>query len=104
MDFRIIVLPSDECDLAEHFETIARDTFERACEWIDTAWTKVFSLSEMPSRFAAIDESLELGETLPSLLHYSHRIIYKVDESSKTVEIVRVWHQARSALRQTDLN
>ena len=104
MDFRIIVLPSAESDLAEHFETIARDSFERACQWIDTAWSKIFSLREMPNRFAIIDESQELGEPLRSILHHSHRIIYKVDESTQTIAIVRVWHQARSALRNSDLN
>ena len=104
MDFRIIVDPSAESDLADHFEIIAKDSFDHACHWVETAWTKIFSLREMPTRFALIDESRVLGEPLRSILHYSHRIVYKVDKASNTVEILRVWHQARRDIRPSDLN
>ena len=103
MAFRIIVMPSAYVDLDEHAERIAEDSPENASKWLAVAWRKIFSLQEMPHRFAMIEESAELGVELRSVIHHSHRIIYRIDDDRMIVEIIRVYHGARKPLTQEDI-
>ena len=50
-----------------------------------------------------IDEATDIGSDVREVLHYSHRIVYRVKKSKRTVEILRVWYSARRTLRATDL-
>ena len=83
---------------------IARNSKRHAREWLAGAWEKIFSLADSPQRFAVISEAEELGAELRDLLHFSHRIIYRVRETDQTVEILRVYHAARRPLSGDDFD
>jgi len=66
-------------------------------------WETVGRLEELPFRFAIIPEVKSAGVPCRSCFYHSHRIIYRVDESSKTIYILRVYHSAREPLKEDDL-
>jgi len=103
MAFEIKVMPSAEADLADYFDYIAADSRRRAEDWFFAAWEKILSLNENPNRFAVIPESEELGLDLRHIIHYSHRIVFRVKETEGSVEVIRVYHGARKPLTPPDL-
>lgn len=103
MAYKIVVTPSATADLDAHTRLIAADSKAQARKWLREAWDQIFSLSTMPERFPVIDESADIGTDVREVLHYSHRIIYRVKKPKRTVEILRVWHSARRPLGPTDL-
>jgi hypothetical protein len=56
--------------LDEHTAYIAADSRNHAREWLAEAWEKIFSLSNLPKRFAVIPESEELGIELRDMHHF----------------------------------
>ena len=96
-------MPRAEADLDEYAAYIARDSVERAIHWLETARDVIRSLDEYPKRFSVIPESEDLGVELRDVIHYSHRIIYRVRDSKNTVEILRVYHGSRKRLTENDL-
>lgn len=98
MIFEVRLSSSAELDLEEVIEFIARDSKIRAKKWMVEFQGKVESLCEFPLRHMLIPESHEMALPLRSLNHYSHRVIYLVDEERKFVEIVRIYHGARKPL------
>jgi toxin ParE1/3/4 len=103
MTYKVIITPLAESDLEDYTDFIAQDSPERAQKWLREAWQLIFSLQELPNRFEQIPEAEELGEPLRDALHYSHRIVYRIDEQNRTVEIIRVWHSARSTLTSQNI-
>jgi plasmid stabilization system protein ParE len=103
MAFKVIVMPSAVGDLEHHADLIAADSATHSSRWLREAWELIFSLSEMPKRFAPIPESEEIGSELRSVMHYSHRIVYRVKDAEGVVEILRVWYGSRDVIGGEDL-
>lgn len=61
------------------------------------------SLRKMPAQFAIIPGAEELGQPYRDALVHSHRVIYRIDETSATVYIVRVYRGARRPLVRGDI-
>lgn len=97
-------MPSAQRDLEEYAAVVAIDSQDRASKWLQEAWEKIFSLSDMPKRFSNVPESNALVGDVRDMLHYSHRIVYRVKESEQVVEILRVWHGARRGLDEIDVD
>ena len=104
MAYRVLVMPSAHLDLEESFSFIEADSPERARRWLSGVWECIFSLADMPGRFAIIDEAEELGGVIRDVVYHSHRVVYRVVETEKSVEILRVWHGARARLSHTDIS
>lgn len=103
MAYQIVVMPLAVADLEASTRLIAKDSKAQARKWLRDAWDQIFSLATMPERFPVIDESAEIGTDVREVLHHSHRIIYRVKKSERTIEILRVWHSARRPLGSSDL-
>lgn len=98
MTYRIEISDPAAADIDEAARFIAEDSTTQAAKWIQELTETILSLSEIPERFPLILEAPELGRPYRAARHYSHRIIYRIDESSETVFVVRVRHQARKPL------
>lgn len=57
-------------------------------------YDRVYSLRSMPHRFGRIREGEAFGQDLRELLHFSHRIIFAVDEERSLVSVHAVRHAA----------
>ena len=103
MAYRIEVTRRAEADALEAADTIARDSIPAAARWFQGLERVFASLAESPSGFSTIAESPVLEHTYRSVRHYSHRVVFRVDEEARTVFIVRVYHGARRPLIDEDL-
>ena len=103
MAFKIQIVAAAERDIDQAMAFIHNSSPVAAQKWLETLLTKMEGLAEMPSRFAFIAEADELKKPLRGFVHHSHRIVYEVDDATKTVSIVRVYHSARAPLQIEDL-
>ena len=98
MAFEVKVTEPAERDIGEASAFIALDSPSSAQKWSQELWHLIFSLREMPGRFPVIPEAEALGFPYRAALHFSHRVIFRIEEASKTVFVVRVYHGARQPL------
>lgn len=103
MAYRVEVTEPAEEDIDETVAYMAKDSFEAALRWHDGLWQLIFSLSDAPTRFSLIEEAEELGFPYRSAIHYSHRVIFRIDDALSTVYVVRVYHGARHPLTRRDI-
>ncbi len=76
---------------------------DQARKWKNGLLEVLDSLTRMPARYAVAPESEELGAQIRHLPYFSHRILFRVQEASRTVQVLRIYHAARTPLRLDDL-
>ena len=82
-------------DLAQLFEDIhARDS-RRALAWYDGLKEAILSLREQPHRCPVAPEDSRLRHLLYGRKPHIYRVIYRVQESPKRVEVLHIRHGAR---------
>jgi plasmid stabilization system protein ParE len=79
MAFEVEISETAEADIEEGADFIPRESPSAAERWHVDLWELIFSLREMPKRFAIIPEADELEFPYRSAKHYSHRVIYGID-------------------------
>jgi plasmid stabilization system protein ParE len=57
----------------------------------------------MPARCAVILEAQDFPYELRQLIFHSHRIIFQIVETRKTVVVLRVYHGSRERIRLEEL-
>lgn len=75
-----------------------------ADRWFHGLVSAIFSLANLPSRCAPIPEIDDFPFELRHLIFHSHRIIFRVDEASKTIEVLRVYHGSRKKVGPEDMD
>lgn len=103
MAFNIEVSEIAEIDIEDVVAFIATDSPQAASRWHVDLWELIFSLRDMPKRFTIIPEAEDLEFPYLSAKHYSHRVIFRIDEAKNTVFVVRVYPGARRSLTESDL-
>ena len=105
MTYKVIVQDPAENDAFEYAEYICVQNQEReqAKKWLNELQLTVLSLSEMPRRFPVIEEQTTFAIELRQFLHYSHRVIFHVNDTESTVYVLRIYHVRRDALRAGDI-
>jgi plasmid stabilization system protein ParE len=98
MAFEIRLSAKAQFDIDESALFIAEDSPTHAAKWKSTLEDLILSLADAPDRFDLIPESTKLKRAYRSVNHYSHRVIFRVDEQANVVYIVRIYHGARRAL------
>jgi len=93
MDFKIVWSPIARLDLKDIVTFIAEDDPEIA----EKFGLKIFDYAERASRFPNSGRSVPEfhNEKLREFIFHSYRIIYRIKEENKTIEITRIWHAAR---------
>ena len=92
----------DDIDNAVAF--IAQNSTATARKWKIKLQSLILSLHEMPGRFPVIPEAAEIGIPYRSAPHYSHRVIFRIDEEKAMVYVVRVYHGAQHPLTSEDID
>lgn len=91
MAYQVILSPTAENDLNEIIAYIAHDNpvaAERfALELLDAA----FALREFPLR----GRTFQRNSRIRRIVHGNHLVVYRFNEATKIVEILRFWHAAR---------
>lgn len=73
--------------------------------WFAALWKSIDTLETKPERCALAAEAAELGTEVRELLFGRRRGVYRIlfQIREKSVQILRVWHSARDAIRPEDL-
>lgn len=90
-------------DIDEASEIIAQDAPRRANDWYRGVKRAISGLSEMPHRFSTCPEAPEIGADIRQFHYHSHRVIFRVIEAERVVQVLRVYHGSRRALDSRSL-
>ena len=93
MAFQVRVTEIANDDLAALVCFIARDNPAAAERFGSALIEKLKLLREQPMLGRVVPERAD--SRLREIIHRPYRIIYRVNEPSKTVEVLRFWHGAR---------
>jgi toxin ParE1/3/4 len=93
MDFKVIWSPSARLDLKEIVSYIAEDNAEIAQRFGLSLIDSTKSLALFPEKGRSVPE-LRTPE-IREVIFKPYRIIYRVKEAERVIEIVRVWHAKR---------
>jgi len=97
--FKITVSPKARADILEAASYIQQTRSPQASsQWKASLTDAILSLKDMPSRCPKASESDDVGLEIRALLHHPHRILFRVVDDKKTVEIMRVYHEKREPL------
>jgi len=93
MGFQIVFIRPAIADLEKLVAFISRDNPQAAERFGYAIIERVEKLSEFPLLGRVVPEFKI--ENIRELIHRPYRIVYRVREDQKLVEILRVWHAAR---------
>ena len=88
-----------ERDMEAIYRFIQADTSDQAVAWFNGLRTAIRTLSEMPQRLPVIREDPGARHLLYGNKPHIYRVIYRIDEPKKLVNILNVRHGARGAYR-----
>lgn len=103
MTYRVEVTARADEDLRYAVNFIRLDSPSSAARWLDEFSELAASLAQFPERFAVLQTQFKSKQVFRTVPHYSHRVIYRVDHSTQTVFVLRVYHGARRPLRMKDI-
>lgn len=93
MGYQVALSPSARNDLRDIVRYISLDSPDRAVTFGFFLVSHTKSLSDFP-KLGRIVPEFNLPE-LREIVVRSYRVIYRVDETKRRVDIVRFWHGAR---------
>jgi plasmid stabilization system protein ParE len=98
MAYLVSITPRAERDLASLYEEIHAGDSEAAWKWYRGLKEAVLSLEELPFRCPTAPEKSQLRHLLYGRKPYVYRVIFRVLEKEKRVEVVHIRHGARRRL------
>jgi plasmid stabilization system protein ParE len=92
-----------ERDFVSLYHEIHAGESDAALKWYRGLKEAVLSLEERPNRCPATPEKPQLRHLLYGTKPHIYRVIYRVMEKQKRVDILHIRHGARTKLKPTDL-
>ncbi len=102
MEFSVEITQAALAD-AEGYVCFIRDDRQdpvAAEQWWNGLVDQILSLETLPRRCSIIPEQKYFEQEMRHLIYASHRIIFRIDES--TVTVLRIYHGARKPLKAID--
>ena len=103
MAYLINVAARAERDLALLFAEINAEHSDEALKWYRGLKEAILSLEDHPNRCPATRENENLRHLLYGHKPHVYRVIYRVREKRKQVDVLHIRHGARRKLRTTEL-
>jgi toxin ParE1/3/4 len=94
MAYLVKIMPRAERDLTEIYAAIGAEDSDAAFRWFRNLELAIFTLEEFPNRCPVTPESKHLRHLLYGNKPHVYRIIYRVLEQRKEVEILTIRHGA----------
>jgi plasmid stabilization system protein ParE len=95
MAYLVKIMPRAERDLVAVYSTIGAEHSEAALRWFLGLQRAVFILEKNPARCPVTPESKNLRHLLYGRKPCVYRVIYRIVERRKEVEILHIRHGAR---------
>ena len=93
MAFKLIWSPTAKFDLKDIAAFIAEDSTSTAERFVRSLFHAVERLADFPESGRIVPEFND--PVLREIIRKPCRIVYRVDNRRRTIEIARVWHAAR---------
>jgi plasmid stabilization system protein ParE len=93
MGWKIIIAPSAQTDLADIVRYVARHNSDAAARLGYELITRAESLADFPELGRMVPEFRQ--PELREIIFRSYRIIFRMNNTDQSLEIVRFWHGAR---------
>jgi toxin ParE1/3/4 len=93
MAFQIIWSPSARGDLIDLKDYISMESPRNAKRFVTSLFEAVEPLSEYPHTGRVVPEFND--EQLREIIKRPCRIVYRINQATSMIEIVRIWHAAR---------
>jgi len=103
MAYVVNTTPHAERDLAGLYRQINAEYSDTAKEWYLGIKAAILSLEERPNRCQIIRKKDKLRHLLYGHKPHVYRVIYRVLEKKKQVEVLTIRHGARRKLKPSDL-
>ena len=104
MAYVVSITARAERDLAHLYEEIDAADSGAARKWYRGLRDKILSLERKPHRCPMTRENNELRHLLFGHKPHVYRVIYRVQEKSKQVEILHIRHGARRKFKKSELD
>ena len=103
MAYLVRIMLRAERDLDAIFAAIDAEQSDAAFRWFNGLERALFTLEESPARCPVTAENAQLRHLLHGKRPHVYRVIFRVLEESKDVQILHIRHGARQAFRPKDL-
>jgi toxin ParE1/3/4 len=103
MAYSINITSRAERDLSHLYGQIDAEQSDAALEWYRGLKEAILSLEEQPNRCPVTRKSDKLRHLLYGRNPHIYRVIYRVLERQKHVEVLHIRHGARRMLKTSDL-
>jgi plasmid stabilization system protein ParE len=103
MAYLVNITSRAERDLAQLYQKINAEHSDAAVKWYRGLREDILSLEENPNRCAVIREKGKLRHLLYGHKPHIYRVIYRVLEKQKHVEVLHIRHGARRKIKSSDL-
>jgi len=103
MAYRVKIMPRAQRDLLDLYQRIDARSSDAALLWYRGLKETILSLRDNPQRYPATPENEDLWHLLYGNRPYVYRVIYRIVERQKGVDILHVRHGARQGFKTVDL-
>jgi plasmid stabilization system protein ParE len=103
MAYLVNITARAERDLDSLFEAIRAEDSETALKWYKGLYEAILTLVRLPHRCPFIRENPKLRHLLYGRKPHVYRVIYRVLEDEKRVDVLHIRHGARQELNASDL-
>ena len=103
MAYLVSITSRAERDLAQLYSQINAENSDAALKWYLSLKGAILSLQEYPNRCLAISTKGKLRHLLYGQKPHVYRVIYRVLEKQKRVEVLHIRHGARRKPKLSDL-
>jgi len=103
MAYLVKITPRAERDLAQLYWQINAEYSDAALEWYGGIKEAILSLEQQPNRCPLTRKTDKLRHLLYGHKPHVYRVIYRVLEKQKQVEVLHIRHGARRKLKPSDL-
>jgi plasmid stabilization system protein ParE len=103
MAYLVNITERAERDLFSLFEGINADESAAALRWYPGLKQVILSLEEYPNRCPVAPESKQVRHLLYGHKPHVYRVIYRVSEKRKRVEVLHIRHSARRRFKPRDI-
>jgi toxin ParE1/3/4 len=103
MAYLVNITPRAERDLAYLYEDLNADDSEAAQTWYRGLKHAILTLAEYPNRCPPTPETNKLRHLLYGHKPHVYRVIYRVLEKQKHVEVLHIRHGEKQAFKPSDV-
>lgn len=104
MRYLVKLMPRAQRDLAFLYDHVHATDSAAAFHWYQGLKRAILTLEHQPNRCPVIPENKQLRHLLYGRRPHGYRVIYRVLERKKQIEVLHIRHSARRRITRQDLS